>query len=434
MHFTFRLPNHETENPNAVYYYNGETNIIKTVHNLEEWRYLREIYKETYGYDLVHYIWDQKVAPVNIRIFGVLQPIPYSETERTIIKELQESIAEYIKAFADPDWFIAQMIVPIRTEPNKISEVLGYSYVNQRFNLSDMVFACDWYWGVIDYKGKKAYIPMGDISGDEYGIREKRNIRVPAVSEVIGWLQSLIDFSASSAWKGYYEEQQVDLTNWLLGNFFSQPIFGEYDTLIETAELMGYKALKTSQTSSFKQGDIVLYRDASSNKYKTGFVYSVTDTSLEVIYQEMSVSETSTLGSKVLKKNLPNSTEEIVGYVRPPYAGEVNPKVPTAPIIPPKYTTPSSTSGTGFKKLNDKHGGMTVRVAGLNVRAQPTTKSAIVASYSYGQYLNFDSMYVGDGYIWLSYIASASKIRRYVAAGEAKGNNIVVPYGIIQYT
>ena len=33
---------------------------------------------------------------------------------------------------------------------------------------------CDYHWGRIDYNGQKAWITIGDITGETYGILERR--------------------------------------------------------------------------------------------------------------------------------------------------------------------------------------------------------------------------------------------------------------------
>lgn len=50
----------------------------------------------------------------------------------------------------------------------------------------------------------------------------------------------------------------------------------------------------------------------------------------------------------------------------------------------------------------------------INVRDYPSTNGKVLAQYTLGQSLNYDSYVINDGYIWLSYI-SFSGPRRYVA-------------------
>ena len=56
-----------------------------------------------------------------------------------------------------------------------------------------------------------------------------------------------------------------------------------------------------------------------------------------------------------------------------------------------------------------------------NVRSAPSTKSSVVATYPKGSVINYDSVYEGDGYRWISYISYSGK-RRYVAYRRLYGN------------
>ena len=74
IHFRFNIKNDPNWNPDTIFYYNGAINEIQGVHNTEEDKYLQSIYKETTGRDMKGYTWDSSSAPVQIRIFGVLNP------------------------------------------------------------------------------------------------------------------------------------------------------------------------------------------------------------------------------------------------------------------------------------------------------------------------------------------------------------------------
>ena len=58
----------------------------------------------------------------------------------------------------------------------------------------------------------------------------------------------------------------------------------------------------------------------------------------------------------------------------------------------------------------------------INVRTKPTTKANAVATYSKGEYVNYDTVVIGDRYNWISYI-STSGARRYMAIRDKKGDN-----------
>lgn len=56
-----------------------------------------------------------------------------------------------------------------------------------------------------------------------------------------------------------------------------------------------------------------------------------------------------------------------------------------------------------------------------NVRSAPNTKAEIVAQYPVGKEINYDQVWEGDGYRWISYIGASGK-RRYVACRRLSGD------------
>lgn len=71
--FSFNIKNDKAWHPGTIYFYNGNINQINGFHNAEEFKWVKNIYKETTGKDLKHYDWDGK-APVYARIFGTWRP------------------------------------------------------------------------------------------------------------------------------------------------------------------------------------------------------------------------------------------------------------------------------------------------------------------------------------------------------------------------
>lgn len=105
----------------------------------------------------------------------------------------------------------------------------------------------------------------------------------------------------------------------------------------------------------------------------------------------------------------------IVGWIRPPYSDTSSEK------------QSQSQAPSGFRKLKDEVGTFEVMVPALNVRREPSLNGEIVACYQYGMTGTYDSVYVGDGYIWVSYVG-ASGMRNYMAVGDADGDYNVNPY------
>ncbi|WP_243344580.1 SH3 domain-containing protein, partial [Anaerococcus sp. AGMB09787] len=86
---------------------------------------------------------------------------------------------------------------------------------------------------------------------------------------------------------------------------------------------------------------------------------------------------------------------------RPRYGGNKN-----------KINKPKASESKAKKIKNENWHGITQAVC--NVRTAPSTDAAIVAQYRPQQRINYDQVWEGDGYRWISYI-SYSGARRYVA-------------------
>lgn len=99
-------------------------------------------------------------------------------------------------------------------------------------------------------------------------------------------------------------------------------------------------------------------------------------------------------------------------YFRPRYPGSSKPSVSK-----PKVTS----RGKGKKFIKNENWHAYTQCA-VNVRSDASTNSAIVATYPMGSRINYDSVYEGDGYRWISYIADGSKKRRYVAYRRLSGD------------
>lgn len=83
-----------------------------------------------------------------------------------------------------------------------------------------------------------------------------------------------------------------------------------------------------------------------------------------------------------------------------------------------KANTSSSTSPKFIKY--ERWTGVTQDVC--NVRSAPNTRAEIVAQYPVGKEINYDQVWEGDGYRWISYIGASSGKRRYVACRRLSGD------------
>ncbi|MSS77368.1 peptidoglycan hydrolase [Anaerococcus sp. WCA-380-WT-2B] len=76
---------------------------------------------------------------------------------------------------------------------------------------------------------------------------------------------------------------------------------------------------------------------------------------------------------------------------------------------------------SGGKKFIKNENWYGITQAVCNVRADASTNSAIVAQYGKGQKINYDSVYEGDGFRWISYIGYSGE-RRFVAYRQLTGD------------
>ena len=91
-------------------------------------------------------------------------------------------------------------------------------------------------------------------------------------------------------------------------------------------------------------------------------------------------------------------------------------------IVEERTESKSSNGAVSDNSRIPYRGAGVVQVQTLNVREQPTTNfSNIVATYSYGDTIYFDSYVIANGYHWISYIGGSGN-RRFVASGTANSD------------
>lgn len=69
MYFTFTVDGDKNWNKGTVYYYNGSNNTIKGLSHPDEWKIIKEMFKESTGRDMPHKKWTSK-APWYVRFIG----------------------------------------------------------------------------------------------------------------------------------------------------------------------------------------------------------------------------------------------------------------------------------------------------------------------------------------------------------------------------
>lgn len=65
----------------------------------------------------------------------------------------------------------------------------------------------------------------------------------------------------------------------------------------------------------------------------------------------------------------------------------------------------------------------------VNVRANPSVNAEIVAQYYAGEEIKYSQVYIGNGYVWVSYIGGSSGKRRYVACRSYNNGRRGNPWG-----
>lgn len=101
------------------------------------------------------------------------------------------------------------------------------------------------------------------------------------------------------------------------------------------------------------------------------------------------------------------------------------PKLQPKPQPQPKLQTTPDIAGARFEKFENAT--FTFGKA-TNVRAMPSTTSSIVAVYRAGESVKYDRVYVGNGYVWISYIGGSGN-RRYCAVRTYRNGARGVAWG-----
>ncbi|MGT2926944.1 CHAP domain-containing protein [Streptococcus cuniculipharyngis] len=255
-------------------------------------------------------------------------------------------------------------------------------------------------------------------------------------TSIVTWAERLASQGQGVDYDGVYGMQCVDLVNWILGKHFGKPIWGNAINLLDSAQQAGYQVIRNNGINKPEVGDIFIMRTYAHIYGHAGLIISDEGGSYGTIEQNVDGGTQSlTLGgpARRLRRTLNNPSGVIIGWIRPPYQREVSPQwqAPAPVVIEQGNPVFSSPSNNGYQKVKDSSGRFVVTVNQLNVRNSPSLAGSPVASYSYGQSFYFDSVYQGDGYLWLSYVSS-SGVRRYVAQGPATNGVLSGSYGRIE--
>lgn len=232
---------------------------------------------------------------------------------------------------------------------------------------------------------------------------------------------------------GAYGSQCVDEVNTTLARAGYAALPGNAIDLLDSARARGWQTFRNVPGQNPKAGDILVYGSYShrfghtgilledSDGYTLNSVEANVDGNWDALYNgapARHVVKTDPSGNLAF----PSNDVYLIGWIRVPFEAEAP---APAPAPAPKEQPKAEAKGTdvpGFVK-NEK-GSFEVGVGSLNVRDYPSLKGNIVAQYKKGDVVNYDKVYNGAGFRWISYV-SRSGSRRYVACRDTSGK----PYG-----
>ena len=106
-------------------------------------------------------------------MFGTLQPQSEDPELTKLLFQIQNLAEQYNAIYSNPKHYKAKVVTVVRTEPNRTSEILGYTTIDTIYEVTDCTTACDWDWAKINFNGQTGWTAMGDILGNQYGERLK---------------------------------------------------------------------------------------------------------------------------------------------------------------------------------------------------------------------------------------------------------------------
>lgn len=237
------------------------------------------------------------------------------------------------------------------------------------------------------------------------------------VFEVVSFAKDLANKGQGVDFDKAWGRQCVDLPNWICGSFFGKALWGNAIDLLDSAEQQGMEVHRNPTTENPRAGACFVkdYIAGDGVNYgHTGLIIGVDGDVAETVEQNL-------VGNLWVGGPAQYSTQrvsDLVGWFYPPYEDSDN-----------AHYTRELSGNVG--KIKDEIGTMIVQVSLINVRNQPSIEGTVVATYGYGEKFYYDSVYIADGYVWVSYISSSGQ-RRYVAAGEEENRRNVVPYGVFE--
>lgn len=206
---------------------------------------------------------------------------------------------------------------------------------------------------------------------------------------------------------GYYGYQCKDVFDYVTLTVNGKIAYGNAIDIPAIAESAGCEYIPNPWATGEnpQEGDVVVYEVDGLEYGHCGYVLYADENYVYTLEQNVDGNaDFLEVGGPLRKRTRPyrGNGLTVIGWARPAYDNA-------------EYEAPVEAGDfAGVNKIKDETGTMTVSVENLNVRTEPSTDSEIVATYENGGEFNYDSVYEGNGYRWLSYV-SYSGDRRYVA-------------------
>lgn len=230
------------------------------------------------------------------------------------------------------------------------------------------------------------------------------------VNKLIEEVKTLAQAGQGVDYDGSWGTQCVDLINYYLYKYYGIALGGNAIDLLNSAKKQGLVVHYMPTEANPKKGAVFVTRESTHRFGHTGWVIEDSDGwTMNTVEQNIDGNANALEVGGPARFVKGRGFGNVVGWFYPP--------------------TKTVTQASGF--LKNEKGTMTVTVNVLNVRNSPDLNGPIVATYKKGARINYDSVYTGAGFIWISY-QDAKGNRRYVAAGIEKNGKNVNKYGIFQ--
>lgn len=248
-------------------------------------------------------------------------------------------------------------------------------------------------------------------------------------SNLIRAVYGLADVGRGEDVDGVWGSQCVDLINWPCKQFLNTVLWGNAIDLLDAAASKGWRVEYVGQGTLPRAGAAFVMATYEHPYGHTGWVIADSDgVTLRTVEQNVDgYSDTNGDGvndqlqfggpARYVTRAFSDGYGYVVGWFYPPYD-----QMDSSAMLQ------ETSNPAGWRKLKDEAGTMTVQVAAVRVRNSPSVTGEVVATYGHGMSFAYDSVYLGDGYVWVSYV-SHSGVRRYVACGKEEGGRNVAPFG-----